>query len=84
MSIGIIERLRFDSARCEATFSKGVASNIDEAITEIERLAEYTVDAELAHLFQHIIPVLMAVRDHYLDGIQAFAVFLTGGQSPSQ
>lgn len=34
----IVERLRFDSARCEATFSKGVATNIDEATAEIERL----------------------------------------------
>lgn len=36
--IGIVERLRFDAARCEATFSKGVASNIEEAANEIERL----------------------------------------------
>ena len=34
----IIERLKFDAARCEATFSKGVASNIEEAVAEIERL----------------------------------------------
>jgi hypothetical protein len=34
----IVQRLRFDSARCEAQFSKGVATNIDEAIAEIERL----------------------------------------------
>lgn len=34
----IIERLKFDSARCEATYSKGVAKNIDEAVAEIERL----------------------------------------------
>ena len=34
----IIERLRFDAARCEAVYSKGVASNIEEAIAEIERL----------------------------------------------
>ena len=34
----IIERLKFDAARCEATFSKGVASNIEEAAAEIERL----------------------------------------------
>lgn len=34
----IVERLRFDAARCEATFSKGVASNIEEAADEIERL----------------------------------------------
>jgi len=36
--IDIIDRLTFDSARCETTFSKGVASNIDEAIAEIKRL----------------------------------------------
>ena len=34
----IVKRLRFDASRCEATFSKGVASNIDEAADEIERL----------------------------------------------
>ena len=34
----IVERLRFDAARCEATFSKGVATNIEEAVAEIERL----------------------------------------------
>jgi S-adenosylmethionine:diacylglycerol 3-amino-3-carboxypropyl transferase len=34
----IIERLRFDAARCEAQFSKGVAMNIEEALAEIERL----------------------------------------------
>lgn len=36
----IIERLRFDAARCELQFSKGVAGNIDEAADEIERLRE--------------------------------------------
>lgn len=34
----IVERLRFDAARCEAQFSKGVATNIEEAADEIERL----------------------------------------------
>jgi hypothetical protein len=34
----IIERLRFDSMRCEIQFSKGVARNIAEAAIEIERL----------------------------------------------
>lgn len=38
--INIVERLRFDAARCEATFSKGVAGNIEEAADEIERLRE--------------------------------------------
>jgi hypothetical protein len=36
--IGIVERLRFDAIRCEATFSKGVAANITEGADEIERL----------------------------------------------
>jgi hypothetical protein len=36
--IDIVDRLKFDSARCEATFSKGVATNIDEAVSEIVRL----------------------------------------------
>lgn len=34
----IVHRLKFDAARCEATFSKGVAANITEGIEEIERL----------------------------------------------
>ncbi len=34
----ITERLRFDAARCETQFSKGVATNIEEAIAEIARL----------------------------------------------
>ena len=34
----IIERLRFDASRCETMFSKGVATNIEEAAAEIERL----------------------------------------------
>lgn len=37
-SIDIVDRLRFDAVRCEATFSKGVAGNITEAADEIERL----------------------------------------------
>lgn len=40
MSIDIVERLRFDAARCETQFSKGVAGNIEEAAAEIERLRE--------------------------------------------
>ncbi len=36
----IVERLRFDAARCEVQFSKGVAGNIEEAADEIERLRE--------------------------------------------
>jgi hypothetical protein len=38
--IDIVDRLRFDSVRCETQFSKGVATNIDEAVCEIERLRE--------------------------------------------
>lgn len=36
--IDVVDRLKFDSVRCETQFSKGVASNIDAAIDEIERL----------------------------------------------
>ena len=36
--MNIVNRLRFDAARCEATFSKGVASNIEDGIATIERL----------------------------------------------
>jgi hypothetical protein len=41
----IVERLRFDAARCEAAFSKGVASNIEEAVAEIVRLREVLAEA---------------------------------------
>lgn len=34
----IVDRLKFDSVRCEVQFSKGVSTNIDEAVAEIERL----------------------------------------------
>lgn len=40
----IVERLRFDAARCEAQFSKGVAGNIEEAAAEIERLRAARID----------------------------------------
>ena len=36
--LDIVDRLKFDAARCEVQFSKGVASNITKAIAEIERL----------------------------------------------
>jgi hypothetical protein len=36
--IDIVDRLRFDAARCEATFSKGVAANITEAADRIQQL----------------------------------------------
>ena len=38
MSISLVQRLRFDATRCETTFSKGVAGNIEEAADKIERL----------------------------------------------
>lgn len=40
----IVGRLRFDAARCEMQFSKGVAGNITEAADEIERLLADSVD----------------------------------------
>lgn len=36
--IDIVDRLRFDAVRCEATFSMGVAGNITEGADEIVRL----------------------------------------------
>lgn len=35
----IVERLRFDAARCEVDYSKGVAGNITEAADTIERMS---------------------------------------------
>ena len=46
----IVERLRFDAVRCEATFSKGVASNIENAVTEIERLRDVLIQIKLKAL----------------------------------
>jgi hypothetical protein len=34
----IVDRLRFDAARCEVDYSKGIAENLIEAANEIERL----------------------------------------------
>jgi len=45
--IDIIDRLIFDAARCEATFSKGVAGNITEGADEIKRLRAQIVDMDL-------------------------------------
>jgi hypothetical protein len=38
--IDIVERLRFDAARCGMHISLGIARNIEEAADEIERLRE--------------------------------------------
>lgn len=38
MQLDIVKRLAFDATRCEVQFSKGVASNIEEAMKEIETL----------------------------------------------
>jgi hypothetical protein len=38
LRMDIVERLRFDAARCEVDYSKGVATNIEEGAAEIERL----------------------------------------------
>jgi hypothetical protein len=46
--IDIVERLRFDATRCEATFSKGVATNIEEGAAEIERLRAILQNVALA------------------------------------
>lgn len=43
--IDIVDRLSFDAVRCEATFSRGVASNIEDGITEIKRLRAIVGDA---------------------------------------
>lgn len=47
----IVERLRFDAVRCELQFSKGVASNIEEGIAEIERLRALLENA--CEVFDH-------------------------------
>ena len=45
MPISLVQRLRFDATRCEATFSKGVALNIEEAAGRIEQLEAALADA---------------------------------------
>lgn len=50
----IVERLRFDAARCEAQFSKGVATNIKEAASEIERLrTEIPTPSSIRYALEH-------------------------------
>lgn len=49
----IVERLRFDAARCEVTFSKGVASNIEAAAGEIERLRALLKHADDVVIWEH-------------------------------
>jgi len=45
----IVERLKFDAARCAVDYSKGVASNIGEAVAEIERLRrDYGILSDIA------------------------------------
>lgn len=43
----ILDRLHFDAARCEMLFSKGVATNIEEAAAEIVRLREIEARARI-------------------------------------
>lgn len=65
----IVERLRFDAARCELQFSKGVAGNIEEGIAEIERLRALIEDG-------------CKVFDHYDLPEHAFHYRRALGQSP--
>lgn len=64
----IVERLRFDAARCEATFSKGVAKNIEAAIAEIERLRD--AYAELMALTDEL-PVRLLRESERRNGLRA-------------
>lgn len=58
----IVQRLRFDAARCEVEFSKGVAGNIEEAAAEIERLrAALDPFARHAHCTNEIQPSNLAL-----------------------
>ena len=54
----IIERLKFDAARCEAEYSKGVAMNIEEAIAEIERLRKR--ESDLSRGTQGVNPLIFS------------------------
>lgn len=46
--IDIVDRLSFDATRCEVSFSKGVASNIEEAVAEITRLRALAMPEEVS------------------------------------
>ena len=64
-----VERLRFDAARCELHFSKGVASNIEEGIAEIERLTDALAFMEKRALREQaeIERLRMALKDVIAD-----------------
>ena len=70
--IDIADRLRFDAARTEMQFSKGVAGNIGDAIIEIERLRVREAAAlKLAESFQVEIERLTQERDLALANADA-------------
>lgn len=71
----IVERLKFDAVRCEATFSKGVATNIDDGIAEIERLR-----AALKEIQAYSVGDQLPRHTWYYDRAQAA---LSHGQSQS-
>ncbi len=65
VKIDIVERLRFDAVRCEATFSKGVAGNIEEAADEIERLRAAQWPEEATDAMKRAVYALN-LRDNHL------------------
>ncbi len=63
--IDIVDRLSFDATRCEVSFSKGVASNIEEGIAEIKKLRS---DLQMATEYADIL--LPLFEDHYWDSLE--------------
>lgn len=58
----IIERLKFDASRCEAVYSKGIATNIEEAIKEIKRLRTALQHIGDGRIIQGMSPALFAQK----------------------
>lgn len=68
----LVQRLRFDATRCEAQFSKGVATNIEDAAAEIEwlRARIKTLEAQGREL-RHVISRLNGKNDVLLGHQQS-------------
>jgi DNA repair ATPase RecN len=82
--IDIVDRLRFDAVRCEAQFSKGVASNIEEAANEIERLrAGYKHNEQAIHACNQKISELELWNREYREQI-AFWKAKAGAPGPDR
>jgi hypothetical protein len=65
---GLSERLRFDAARCELHYSKGIATNIEEAVTALDSLSARV--KELEAFTKELSDALLSLRP--LGGSECF------------